>query len=118
MRTRQLAIALLSATLIACGSDPDPAHFSIDRSSIAPAPELPPCRDRNPLNNAYFGDLHVHTGISSDAFMFGVRVRPDGAYRYAFGETVHLPPYRGEGATDGRPVQIDRPAPCGRGGAG
>ena len=22
------------------------------------------CADRNPLRNAYFGDLHVHTGLS------------------------------------------------------
>jgi hypothetical protein len=42
----------------------------------------------NPLRNAYFGDLHVHTGYSFDAFMFTTRATPDDAYRYARGEAI------------------------------
>jgi len=34
---------------------------------------------------AYFGDLHIHTKNSSDAFMFNARATPDDAYRYALG---------------------------------
>lgn len=49
------------------------------------------CRDRNPLKNAYFGDLHVHTALSGDAFAEGTRVFPDGAYKFARGEAVLLP---------------------------
>ena len=44
--------------------------------------------NRHPLRNAYFGDLHVHTSLSSDAWMFDVRVMPDDAYRYAFGGAI------------------------------
>ena len=45
----------------------------------------------NPLRNAYFGDLHIHTTNSSDAYNVGVRATPEDAYRYAKGETVTHP---------------------------
>ena len=41
----------------------------------------------NPLNNVYFGDLHIHTSISSDAYLFGNRLDMDTAYRFAKGES-------------------------------
>ncbi|MGB2626296.1 MAG: DUF3604 domain-containing protein [Candidatus Acidiferrum sp.] len=44
---------------------------------------------RNPLRNAYFGDLHLHSGYSMDAFAMGTRTTPDDAFRYAMGETVN-----------------------------
>jgi hypothetical protein len=45
----------------------------------------------NPLKNAYFGDLHVHTRYSFDAFIFQTRASPDDAYRYAKGESLMHP---------------------------
>ena len=42
----------------------------------------------NPDRNAYFGDLHVHTYLSFDAYIFNVRATPNDAYRYAKGETI------------------------------
>ncbi len=46
---------------------------------------------RNPLRNAYFDDLHVHTSYSLDAYSFGNRNDPRAAYRYGHGEAVVLP---------------------------
>ncbi len=55
----------------------------ISRVTIAAETSAP-----NPLKNAYFGDLHVHTALSFDAFTAGTRILPDDSYRYAQGEAV------------------------------
>ncbi len=57
--------------------------------------------DYNELNNAYFGDLHVHTSWSFDAFIYNVRTSPDDAYRFGKGEAI---PHVG-----GKPAQLGRP---------
>ena len=44
----------------------------------------------NPLNNVYFGDLHVHTTESMDAYLFGNRIDMDTAYRVAMGESADI----------------------------
>ena len=40
---------------------------------------------------ALFGDLHVHTNLSFDAYIFGNRNGPDDAYRFAKGEALPHP---------------------------
>jgi len=45
----------------------------------------------NPDRNAYFGDTHIHTRNSFDAYIFNVRRTPDDAYRFAKGETIRHP---------------------------
>ena len=57
---------------------------------------------------ALFGDLHVHTALSNDAWNYDLEVRPRGAYRYAFGEPILLPPKNAQGEGT-REVRIDRP---------
>jgi hypothetical protein len=42
----------------------------------------------NPLRNVYFGDLHVHTRNSFDAYIFNVRATPEDAYAYAKGQPI------------------------------
>jgi len=59
--------------------------FSIDK----PASEnsIPSNPDRIPL----YGDLHVHTKYSFDAYIFGVTATPYDAYKYATGEAIKHP---------------------------
>ena len=45
----------------------------------------------SPARNAYFGDLHVHTKYSADAYKSGARTGPDEAYAYAKGAPLRHP---------------------------
>ncbi len=57
--------------------------------------------DPNPNRNAYFGDLHVHTRYSFDAFIFGTTTDPNDAYEFARGGTIRHPA--------GFDLKLDRP---------
>ena len=60
--------------------------FSVDSTKNSNSRPVPN-KDRNP----YYGDLHVHTKYSFDAYVFGVTASPDDAYRYAKGAAVKHP---------------------------
>ena len=60
--------------------------FSLDSTKNSNSRPMPN-KDRNP----YYGDLHVHTKYSFDAYVFGVTASPDDAYRYAKGAAVKHP---------------------------
>ena len=51
-----------------------------------------PCPDWTATRAPYFGDVHVHTSHSFDAFLFDNRNGPREAYRFAMGEPIGLPP--------------------------
>ncbi len=56
---------------------------------------------QNAQKNAYFGDLHIHTSWSFDAFIYNVRTNPDDAYAFGKGQPIdHFVLDK---------VQIDRP---------
>ena len=56
--------------------------------------------EQNPLRNAYFGETHVHTAYSLDAYLGGTRLTPADAYRHAKGEGV---------VVNGKPHRMRRP---------
>ena len=55
----------------------------------------------NPLNNVYFGDLHIHSNLSADAYLFGNRRDLDATYRFAKGESAPI--------ATGEIIEISRP---------
>jgi hypothetical protein len=61
-------------------------------SAMAVAADEPPCAGASPgTKQVYFGDLHVHTSFSMDAYAVGVRVDPGDAYAFAKGQELTLP---------------------------
>ena len=88
--TAVAAIATLAAGGAALAASaptkaPDAAPAKAGAKPAGAAARLP---GYNPDRNAYFGDLHVHTGLSFDAYIFNVRATPDDAYRFAKGDTI------------------------------
>ena len=91
---RFMAAAASATALAACGGGeaPDTAPEQPTGQATAPAPS-PSQRTEgySETRNAYFGDMHIHTRNSFDAYIFNVRRTADDAYRFAKGETVPHP---------------------------
>ena len=66
-----------------------------------PQTETPSVINYNPNRQAFYGDLHIHTGLSTDAYIFGVRSQPEDVYIFAKGGVIE------HGA--GYPIQINKP---------
>jgi Protein of unknown function (DUF3604) len=92
---------LLVLALIATGVQAEPVPWQ--RTEVRQ-----PCANFDMLRQPYFGDTHVHTAYSSDAVFAGTREDPRGAYRFAQGEPIGLPPYDAQGAPT-RTAQLRRP---------
>lgn len=82
---RAFVLSFLLTTLGGCGDDerPDGADLR-GKPSLETAPEPRPAYDRQ----VFFGDLHIHSSWSLDAYDAGVRAGPGEAYRYARGESI------------------------------
>jgi len=101
MAVRHSMLALLAAFVSACSDQNEPTPQEL-RDALAdamtggeifePRTEIVSFKPRpNPDRNAYYGDLHVHTAYSFDAFMTGTIATPYDAYRFARGETIKHP---------------------------
>ena len=92
-----LCAALLSAGAFAADSAAEPDRKSLGKNHRPLLFEFAADRvgepgrksgKANPLNNVYFGEQHLHTANSPDAFSFGTRNLPDDSYKYCKGEPV------------------------------
>ena len=83
-------------------------HRSSARSTRKPPSKVYPSKPpyspyvgRNFPTRPFFGDTHLHTAMSFDAGMFGARLGPVEAYRFAKGEEVT--------SSSGQRVRLSRP---------
>lgn len=105
-RSRWALLALAASLLTACGGVEPPPEQAYAARVFGNGVKPEPCALNVPTRQALFGDLHIHTSYSNDAWNFDVRAEPDDAYAYAFGEPIRLP--LGEDF-EARSVRIDRP---------
>ena len=76
-KTRLFTLSLLCSALFATGAWADSVGEP-GRSS----------GKKNPLNNVYFGEQHLHTADSPDAFAMGTRNTQDDAYNFCKGKAI------------------------------
>jgi hypothetical protein len=95
-----LAAATLGTGLPALAQDKDEMTPVMAARVLPPRP-YSPYADRAFPTHVYFGDTHVHTGLSADAGGSGTTLMPREAYRFARGEQVV--------SNTGQPVQLSRP---------
>ena len=93
-------ITLITLATPVFAQDPMPSEESL----LGAYPErknYSPYAGRNFPTNVYWGDTHLHTGMSMDAGAFGARLMPEDAHRFARGEELT--------SSTGLSVKLSRP---------
>jgi hypothetical protein len=90
-RKSWLLICLMSIVVltggVALAQDPVPPAETLE-SAFPGQQSYSPYAGRNFPTRVFWGDTHLHTGMSMDAGAFGARLNPDDAYRFALGEEL------------------------------
>ncbi|MCX2980526.1 DUF3604 domain-containing protein [Halieaceae bacterium IMCC14734] len=87
--------------LLACSRVDDPSLLpAYDASTAAPVPAKQ-LTEFSSSRNLYWGDLHIHTSYSTDAWTMGVRATPDHAYTFTRGGEIEH--------AGGYGIQLQRP---------
>lgn len=98
-------VAAVDVLLRGC---PAPRTPTIAEPTPTPTQPSPQCSNYSAERRVLFGDLHVHTAYSFDAYTWDVRTTPADAYRFARGTPIALPPLDAAG-NGTRLARIDRP---------
>ena len=98
IRTLLLASTVLALAGGALAQEPSTPPVGTYKATIPPS-----------QRRAYFGELHLHTAMSFDAWTFGAKVTPDQAFKFARGETVMVPAIQ-VAREQGIPATADVPA--------
>ena len=77
-----ILLGVILSFLLGCSND---AVVIEDYSQVEES-EIGKTESYNQYRNVYFGDTHIHTTFSFDAYILGNMNTPDEAYRYAKGE--------------------------------
>ncbi|MHC4206839.1 MAG: DUF3604 domain-containing protein [Planctomycetota bacterium] len=98
------AAALFFGIAIAYGEESQVGEMQADRNALekrfGQRPYSPWAESGFP-RKVYWGDTHLHTGLSADAGLFGCRLGLEEAYRFARGEQVI--------SSTGQPAKLSRP---------
>jgi hypothetical protein len=97
--TLVLCLTLAVATPVSATDigSPDPKVIG----GLYPGKTYSPYAQRSFPGRVYWGETHLHTGLSLDAGLFGNILTPDDAYRFARGEEIK--------SSTGLPVKLGRP---------
>ncbi len=104
MSLRRSIEALVSVTAMAVGAAAGPPSIG----DFSRTEQRQPCAEHEATRQVFFGDTHVHTALSFDAWAQGTRGRPDAAYRFAKGEAIGIQPFASDG-TPSKRVRLQRP---------
>ena len=97
---RFVAVSLTLVSSLALALDPIPPEDTLE-DAFPPQDNYSPYAGRNFPTQVYWGETHLHTGMSLDAGAFGARLMPEDAYRFARGEEVT--------SSTGQRVKLSRP---------
>ena len=101
---KRVLLSMISALTVVAGlaiaQDPIPATKSLEKA-YPKQQNYSPYANRNFPTRVFWGDTHLHTGMSMDAGAFGARLMPEDAHRFARGEEVT--------SSTGQRVKLGRP---------
>lgn len=95
-----VSLTMLAAPTFALAQDAGAPQME-DLKSIYPGKAYSPYAKRSFPSNIYWGETHVHTGLSLDAGLFGNTTGPETSYRLARGEEIIT--------STGQPLKLSRP---------
>lgn len=100
IRSVVVSLTMLAAPTLASAQDAGVPELE-DLKSIYPGKAYSPYAKRSFPSNLYWGETHLHTGLSLDAGLFGNTTGPETAYRLARGEEIMT--------STNQPLKLSRP---------